>query len=148
MLEVQSLIDRYLNWVRDKTALRQMGDVVEITTPSLDRHNDYIQIYVKKDGNNFILTDDSYTIIDLEQSGCSLDSPRRQQLLKLTLAGFGIQNTDQELFVHATAENFPYKKHNLIQAICAVIKLRALPTATRQEQESILELYSHALGME
>jgi uncharacterized protein (UPF0335 family) len=68
--------------------------------------------------------------------------------LKLTLAGFGIQNTDQELFVHATAENFPYKKHNLIQAICAVIKLRALPTATRQEQESILELYSHALGME
>jgi len=30
----------------------------------------------------------------------------------------------------------------------AVIKLRALPEAERQEQETILELYSHALGME
>jgi len=120
ILEVRPLIDYYLNWVRDKTQLRELGNVIEITTPSLDRHNDYIQIYIKKDGKNFIITDDSYTIIDLEQSGCNLDSPRRQHLLKLTFAFFGIQNVDKELFVSATTENFPYKKHNLIQAICAV----------------------------
>ncbi len=120
MVEVQSLVDKYLNWVRDKTAIRELGDIIEITTPSLDRHNDYIQIYIKKENGHFILTDDSYTITDLEQSGCFLDSDRRQQILKMTLAGFGIHNKEKELFVSATENNFPYKKHNLIQAISAV----------------------------
>jgi uncharacterized protein (UPF0335 family) len=53
-----------------------------------------------------------------------------------------IQTYITEAFAEAKATGFDTK------AMRAVIKLRALPTATRQEQESILELYSHALGME
>ena len=43
--EIQSLLDRYWGWLRDKTTIRQMHDWVEITTPYLDRHNDRLQIY-------------------------------------------------------------------------------------------------------
>lgn len=39
--EVQSLLDQYWAWLRDKTTLRQINDWVEITTPYLDRHNDH-----------------------------------------------------------------------------------------------------------
>ncbi|MFQ5647538.1 MAG: DUF1829 domain-containing protein, partial [bacterium] len=57
---------------------------------------------------------------DLKQSGCSLDSPKRQNLLKMTLNGFGIQNINGALEVHASGENFCMRKHNLLQAILAV----------------------------
>mgnify|MGYP006288102571 FL=1 len=119
--DIQKLIDDYLAWLKDKTLLREVGtDWVEITTPHLDRHNDYLQLYVRRQGNTLVLTDDGYTIDDLTQSGCKLDSPKRQSLLKMTLAGFGVQEREGRLEVHATPENFPLRKHSLVQAMLAV----------------------------
>jgi len=119
--DVQELLDKYLAWLKDKTLLRQVGsDWVEITTPHLDRHNDYLQLYIKRQGDTIILTDDGHTIEDLIQSGCKLDSPKRQSLLKMTLAGFGVQENEARLEVRATAENFPLRKHSLVQAMLAV----------------------------
>ena len=68
--DIRALLDDYATWLRDKTSLRQVSDWVEITTPYLDRHNDYIQIYAKRTDGGLVLTDDGYTIDDLEQSGC------------------------------------------------------------------------------
>jgi hypothetical protein len=82
--EIQRLLDSYIQWLRDKTALREVGDWVEITTPYLDRHNDYLQIYAKRQNGSYLLTDDGYVIEDLAQSGCKLDSPKRQDLLRMT----------------------------------------------------------------
>ena len=69
--EIQKLLDQYLVWLRDKTALRQVEGWIEITTPYLDRHNDYLQIYVKRQNGGFILTDDGYTIDDLKLPMCA-----------------------------------------------------------------------------
>ena len=118
--EVQRLLDQYLAWLKDKTSLRQIEDWVEITTPDLDRHNDCIQIYAKRHNGAFVLTDDGYTINDLEQCGCKLDSRKRQDLLKMTLNGFGVQLVDSRLEVHASNDNFALRKHNLVQAMLAV----------------------------
>ena len=118
--EIQKLIDQYHTWLKDKTVLRQLGDWTEITTPYIDRHNDYIQVYAKSDNGNFVLTDDSYTIEDLISSGCELDKPRRKALLKTTLNGFGVQLEGRALSVRATRANFPSRKHNLLQAMLAV----------------------------
>ncbi len=120
--DVQSLLDRYWNWLRDQTSLREVRDWVEITTPYLDRHNDFLQIYAKRQDGEFILTDDGYTVADLEQSGCTIDSPRRQDLLRTALNGFGVQisETSKELEVRASASNFALRKHNLVQAMLAV----------------------------
>ncbi len=117
--EVQNLLDRYVLWLKDKTSVRQLNEWVEITTPYLDRHNDYVQIYANKVENGYLLTDDGYTIGDLTQSGCKLDSPKRQDLLKMTLNGFGVRNNNGNLEVRASAENFALRKHNLIQAMLA-----------------------------
>lgn len=118
--EVQKLLDQYLIWLRDKTVLRQINDWVEITTPYLDRHNDYLQIFAKRQSGGYLLSDDGYIIEDLSQSGCNLDSEKRQALLEMTLNGFGIQNKSGSLQVHATTENFVIRKHNLIQAMLAI----------------------------
>jgi Domain of unknown function DUF1828/Domain of unknown function DUF1829 len=96
------------------------GSWVEITTPYLDRHNDALQIYAPRENGGFILTDDSYVIHDLETSGCRLDTQRRKDLLKMTLDGFGVTLNEDAIEVQATPENFPLRKHNLIQAMLAV----------------------------
>ncbi len=119
--EIEKLLKDYRDWLRDKTSLRELdGSWVEITTPYLDRHNDALQIYALRDGGGYTLTDDSYIIHDLEASGCKLDTEKRKDLLRMTLNGFGVRLNDQAIEVKATPENFPLRKHNLIQAMLAV----------------------------
>lgn len=119
--EIEKLLNDYRAWLKDKTTLRELnGEWVEITTPYLDRHNDALQIYARQQNGGYLLTDDSYTIHDLESSGCALKSEKRQDLLKMTLNGFGVKLNSEALEIHASAESFPSRKHNLIQAMLAV----------------------------
>jgi hypothetical protein len=118
--EIQKLLDQYLAWLKDKTILRQIKDWIEITTPYLDRHNDYLQIYVKRENSGLLLTDDGYTIEDLRRSGCELESKKRKDLLTLTLNGFGVKLDGDALVVHASSDNFALRKHNLVQAMLAI----------------------------
>lgn len=120
MEEIQGLIDKYLCWLKDKTLLREVNDWVEITTPYLDRHNDYLQIYTKKENGNFLLTDDGFILEDLKLSGCKLESPKRHVLLKSTLNGFGVQLKDDRLEIRASSDNFSLRKHSLLQAMLAI----------------------------
>ena len=83
--EIQNLLDDYMVWLKNKTHLRQVDQWVEITTPYLDRHNDRILIYARQFNGGYTLTDDGYTINDLELSGCRLNSPKRQELLRTAL---------------------------------------------------------------
>ena len=144
--EIQKLLDQYLAWLKDKTALRQVKDWIEITTPYLDRHNDYLQIYVKRGDNGFILTDDGYTIEDLKRSGCELESRKRKDLLTLTLNGFGVKLEGNSLIIHTAQDNFALRKHNLVQAMLAVNDLfyLAVPMVASlflEDVSSWLDLY-------
>lgn len=119
--EIEQLLENYRVGLKQKTLVREVdGSWVEITTPYLDRHNDALQIYAKRSNGGFLLSDDSYIIHDLEASGCSLSTTKRQDLLKMTLNGFGVKLNDEALEIHAPADTFPLRKHNLIQAMLAV----------------------------
>jgi hypothetical protein len=118
--EIKKLLEEYRVWLKDNTTLREVEGTVEITTPYLDRHNDHIQIYVQRSNGGYILTDDSYTIQDLRLSGCSLDTEKRQDLLKATLNGFGIEQAGESLIIKTSKDRFAFHKHNLLQAILAV----------------------------
>jgi hypothetical protein len=119
--EIEKLLNDYRAWLKDRTTLREVNDEwIEITTPYLDRHNDALQIYARQQNGGYLLTDDSYTIHDLESSGCMLNTGKRQDLLRMTLSGFGVKLHDEALEIHASAETFPLRKHNLIQAMLAV----------------------------
>jgi hypothetical protein len=120
VLMMNDLISRYYDWLKDKTHWREINNWFEITTPYLDHHNDCIQIYVKRQNGELILTDDGYTLTDLAQSGCEIDTPRRKALLTTTLNGFGVQQNADALEIRATNDNFPLRKHCFLQAILAV----------------------------
>ena len=114
------LVDNYCTWLREKTQLKEKAAAVEITTPFLDLHNDYIQIYLINSDDSLLLTDGGDTINDLEMSGCNLNAPKRQNMLQATLNGFGVSLVNGELQVKANESNFPAQKHNLLQAILTV----------------------------
>ena len=117
--DIRSLLDQYTKWLRDKTSLRQISDWIEISTSYLDRHNDCLQIYAKRQNGGYLLTDDGYIIEDLQQSGCKLDTGKGQALL-MTLNGFGVRLNDGRLEIQASPDNFAVRKHNLVQVMLAV----------------------------
>ena len=119
--EISDLVDNYHNWLRNKSTLKAMNaNWTEITTPFIDRHNDYIQIYASKQDAQIILHDDGYTLSDLELSGCKIETPRRKQLLQTALNGFGVELDQGMLRVKARPDTFSQRKHALLQAILAV----------------------------
>ena len=119
--DIQLLLDDYIRWFKDKTALKQIDKHwVEVTTPHLDRHNDCLQFYVRQEDGGYLLTDDGYIINDLISSGCSLEGEKWQELLKTTLHGFGVKQEGEELTLKATPENFSWQKHNFVRAMLAV----------------------------
>ena len=129
--KVQVLLDSYYRWLRKQTALRELKDWIEITTPYLDRHNDCLQIYVRRVNGGFELTDDGHIIEDLEHSGCNIyKTSKRRSLFKTTLNGFGVQDDRKALKVTASENNFALRKHNLIQAMLAVNDLFYLASPT------------------
>jgi len=139
--DIRELIRTYQEWLTQSITFRQIDEWIEITTPFLDRHNDYLQIYVKKEGNNYFLTDDGFILNDLISSGCALDSDKRKKLFISTINGFGIKEDHNMLITRATKENFPIKKHNLIQAMLAVNDLFYLaePKGTKIFFEKVTE---------
>ena len=120
MISGKDLVDSYLKWFREEITFSPVNGYTQITTPFLDTHNDMIQIYVKQNGKKLILTDDGWTIHDLEALGCDLTSKKRKELLDGIVNRLGVTRQGDELVAIAGPSNFPQKKHSLIQAIISV----------------------------
>ena len=122
--EITVLLDLYWEWLKENTTIRSTNGWIEITTPNLDRHNDYLQIYARNQNGLITLTDDGFVLDDLAMSGFQINSPTRQAHLEMTLNGFGVELTeDNRLEIKATRENFPERKHNFVQAMLAITDL-------------------------
>lgn len=135
-LKEQQLIDSYIDWLKEKITSREIGNAIEITSPLMDRHNDFLQIYVVPDGDQLRVTDDGYILNDLLLSGCDVDvSNKRKEVLNSLLRGYGVsRSVNNELYINATIENFPQRKHMLVQAMLTV---NDMFLTTRETVESI-----------
>ena len=118
--EVETLLEGYYKWLKSSTKIDNIDGHVAITTPHLDRHNDFMQMVVSHSDDGFLLSDDGYILADLEASGCLINSPKRMAMLEETLNGFGIRKVHNELVVYASKGDFALKKHSLLQAMLAV----------------------------
>lgn len=118
--ECQDLVEKYGEWLKQKFTVQDIGGICEIVTPFVDRHNDFLQIYVKRSDNSLILTDDGYTISDLKLSGFEITTDKRKRMLNAILNGFGVRLDGDQITIKASVDNYPQKKHNLIQAMLAI----------------------------
>ena len=121
-MDIQKYIDEYISWLKSEITFRQMDEYYEITTPFLDMDNDYLQLYVKQDGNKIYFSDDSYVLNMLAAHGVKL-TPKRKSQLESTVMRFGVELKDNELVMLAPASAFAQKKHMFIQAMMKVCDL-------------------------
>lgn len=127
--ECEILIRDYLRWLKERLRVSELESSRQISTPFLDRHNDEIEIYVQQSNGGLLLTDDGYTIADLESTGMTFNTPHRRTHLSAILNGFGVREKEGELQLTATERDFPQKKHSLVQAILAVNDMFVMASA-------------------
>lgn len=118
--ECQRFVDEYIRWLKEEIEVRELDGSCQISTPFLDRHNDAIEIYVERSNGSFRLTDDGYTIHDLRASGMEFATEKRKAHLRAVLNGFGVRLEGDEICILSSGDDFPQKKHNLVQAILAI----------------------------
>lgn len=118
-MDIQKLIDNYANWLKSEISFEQYGEYYEITTPYLDSANDYLQIYVRQDGNDILFTDDGVIINSLEMNGVQF-TPARKTLLKSILAQYGVNLQGKQLVSKGNICDFPQKKHFFVQAMMRI----------------------------
>ena len=145
--DCEQLVNEYINWLRQNITVATIDEVCEITTPFLDRHNDYLQIYVLQENGRYVLSDDGYILSDLRMSGVEVNTESRQQILDTILAGLGVSRDGNELRVNAQKHNLTEKKHNLIQAMLAVNDMFMVARARvfsffREDVEQFLNLHN------
>lgn len=106
-------------------SIRWIGECAEITIPLLDRHNDHTQIYICPHGDDeYLLTDDGYTLNDLEISGYSIDTPEKKALLDTTISSCGAKLNGNAIEVVGDRKKLPHNKmYNILQAIIKVNNL-------------------------
>ena len=118
-----ALKKQYVNWINKSFSYKQLDDIIRIDTPFLDNFSDEIVIYAIPKPNDFIkLTDDGWTIDNLESQGIFIHhSKKREKLLNMQLKTYGINLTNNdELTINADVKDFPIAKHRLLQAILFV----------------------------
>ena len=126
-----NLIDEYTQWLREQITVSDVNGLCEITTPFLDRHNDYLQIYLFEKEGKFILSDGGYILSDLRMSGVEFNTSKRSDVLNTILQGFGIHIYDNyELSIEATKKDIAQKKHLLLQAMLAINDLFVMAQPT------------------
>lgn len=124
------LVDDYLRWLREGYSVEPGEAHVIINTPFLDPHNDEIQIFVETLADERIrLSDDGYTLADLQDLGLEINTPKREAQLQQILNGFGVKLEDREIVITASPSDFPQRKHSLLQAILAVHDLAVMGQA-------------------
>lgn len=123
MMDVEranAIIDGYVAWWRESMETHQEGNAVRIICPMLDRHNDFMSLYLVEDGLSFVLTDMGATVADLSASGCDVMAESRRPKFRRTLAGYGVSEQDGELYVR-TGEGDLFRSMNMLMQSMASV---------------------------
>jgi hypothetical protein len=122
---IDNLKKVYDEWNNKRLILENFNDFIEITTPFVDMHHDFIQLYFAKEGNsNFKITDDGYILNELEMMGIEIKrSQKRNEFFKTSLNVFGVnydEKTDELFISFSNINEYPEKQHRLIQCMLRI----------------------------
>lgn len=134
MLTSAELSNRYFDWLKENITFEQLNQkTTRIDMPFLDLSADEIEMYaIQQDDGQLTLTDDGWTIDNLEGNGIYITkSTKKKRLLHQQLLAYGISYENCELKINTTIENFAEAKHRLLQAILFVNDMFMLSSSTR-----------------
>ena len=129
MLSAKELSTAYFDWATKSIQLIEKESFVQVKTPFVDMYHDRIELVVEKKREHFIVSDDGYTLdeldtLDLHLSGSKV-TKKRASLFNKILLTFGVTlSQDNELVVSFNKlEDFPEAQHRLVQAMLQVFDM-------------------------
>lgn len=126
---IEDKISEYYSWLRDNTVIREdeTSGWFAVSTPFVGQFNDNIEIFIKKEGQDILLSDDGETLTNLSLAGVDVSkSSKRRTFLNKILLNYGISLNDGELTTKASSFNFAQRKHSLISAIMEIADMDVL----------------------
>ena len=118
--------DNYLSFLEGRTHQKEISPgIYRFTLPFLDRHNDQVEVYIKRNADDFTITDDGYTVADLELSGVNIfANEKRKRIYRQILQTYGISESENhELYVTGNISELATKKHMIAQCMQEIGKL-------------------------
>jgi len=92
-----------------------------ISTPFTGIFNDLIEIYIRVEGSNILMSDDGETINNLESIGINFSkSQNRRRILETILLNYGVILDKGELKTECIISDFPKRKHLFLEALIGV----------------------------
>lgn len=119
MMEINSIVNEYLKWIRENTKIKNKNGIDIITTPFALSNNDLIDIIVKKNNNEIILSDDGETLFNLEISGVNI--VKRKEIFEKFLRSYGLNKTSEdEIIKKSSYQNIGRDINDFIQGILSI----------------------------
>lgn len=119
------LVSNYLAWLKEYSTGRDVGaGWSELTIPYVDRHNDFLQVYVREDLDGLTITDEGQTIRDLRQVGCDVTGKTKRRILaESILKSKGLDPSlldDGQIRTKASDYEFAIKLHATLMSMLAI----------------------------
>ncbi|ADU95988.1 Domain of unknown function DUF1828 [Thermovibrio ammonificans HB-1] len=120
---VRNLIKSYYEWLTKKVDVIDLegSDWILVGTPFENFLGDLIDLYIRIEGNEIIISDRGETLSNLEFAGVEISrSKKRKEIFESILLSHGVMSDGESIFVRATERDFVKRKHQLIQAILQI----------------------------
>ncbi|MBC8184684.1 DUF1828 domain-containing protein [candidate division KSB1 bacterium] len=128
-LNLSEVQDNLRNTVSAEVSLLGEGvDRYRVFTPFEFEDGDHFSIVLKKDNGSFVFTDEAHTIMHMsyDMDVSALKKGTRQKILTNTIANFGLEENNGELFIRVKEDNFGASFYNFVQALVKITDLSYL----------------------
>lgn len=118
----------YFEWIKENEKYTELStNSIRIETPFFDNSLEHIVLYVTNDNSKIIITDDGWTLDNLETHGFTfkIGSPR-YILLHSILKMFDLDIFDGEVRVECMEKDFPLAKQKILQGLIRINDLTFL----------------------
>ena len=133
-LDGELIVKRYMDRLYQDFRVESDDEGCTLTMPYLDRHRNFIQVYITKTESGATLSDYGDTISDLRICGLAIDNHGRRQALNEQLSLFGIELDGDELRMSSSWDDSPALLHEFTQGILAIGGLIHMATAEVEER--------------
>ena len=120
---MEDMISDYRSWLqKEPTILRDSSTGWSVVpTPFVGLFNDLMEIFVKENGDDILLSDDGATLWNAESAGFDEDKPENKALLNLVLARYDVTlNDENHIIKRIRKEHFNQGKYGLSMAMLAI----------------------------
>ena len=117
---MKDISKEYTNWLYKNMSQEKISEnILEITTPFLNRHNDYIQIYINYISDGYIeINDHGYIIGDLLMDDHDIENNEKTEFLKTIIKKMNLRLKGEIIYkTVGDPKEIPAAMHSLIQAL-------------------------------